>query len=397
MLKRSKRKGRLDKSSILLFFIIAIILVTLVFGYFRLRTDIFTETVKKGEQVVILFAIGGDREYRFFELFMYNPQTNKGSITFIPGNVGSIIESLRRVDRIDVLYRPGDLLALKEKIEEITGVSIPFLIDLKEENVKELVDLLGGLELFIPNPVDLESREKKILLPSGSIVLDGDKIADFISYQDSLEFEIDRIGRKQKFLQSLLKKIGESSDFLLNRNSVKYLRKIMVTNLNSRALNSFVLEMAKLDSERIIFQRVLGSKRIVDDQELIFPHFDGELLKETLKQTQETIASSEISSDEELNIAIEILNGTNVNGLARRAANVFQSFGHDIVSVGNADNDQYLQTVVLDRKGKLESAQKVADLINCERVYSRIDKEVDLSIDVTLILGKDFDGRYCKK
>lgn len=397
MLKNRKRKRKVDKSIILLLVIVAVVLVTVFFGFFQLRTDLFTEMLKEISDITVLFAVSGDQEYRFFELLIYNPQTHKGAVVFVPGNVGAIIESLKRVDRIDALYRPGELQPLKRKVEEITGLEISFIVDLMERDVMDLVDLLGGLELFIPNPVDTTFQDYRVLLPSGSIVLDGAKIKDFISYQDSLESDMDRVARKQKFLQALLKKIGERSSLLLHKNTFNHVKRIIKSNFSSRALISFIREMENLDTERLIFQRVLGSSRIVDNKELLFPHFEGELLKETIKQTQETIASHETLTEEELLIAVEILNGTSVNGLARRAANVFRSFGYEVVSIGNADNDEYLKTVAIDRQGKLESAQKVAGLIRCNRVYSRLDEEMDLTIDVTLILGKDFDGRYCKE
>jgi hypothetical protein len=155
--------------------------------------------------------------------------------------------------------------------------------------------------------------------------------------------------------------------------------------------------LKKLNYEKIVFQRVLGSSRVVDGKELLFPHFDGQLLKEIVKQTVETISSQEPFAEDELTVAIEVLNGTSVGGLARRGANVFQSFGYDIVSVANADNQDYQKTVVLDRKGRLEVAQRVADLIRCQRVYSRLEESGDMTIDVTIILGTDFDGRYCKE
>ena len=397
MFKGIKRRRKLDKSIILLIMILLLILATAIFGFLQLRTDPFTESLKSGRATAFLFAFSGDRDYRFFEVFFYHPQTHKGAIFFLPANVGSIIESMKRIDRIDVLYHPGDLGLLKKKIEALTGLAIPFVVDLREGDLKALVDLLGGLEVFIPNPVEVEFQERKILLPSGSTVLDGEKTVDFISFHDPLESELDWVGREQKLLQALLKSIGERSDFLLNGQAFKYLQKHFPSNLRSRAMRTFVLEMKKLDSERIIYQRVLGSKRTVDKQELLFPHFDGELLKETVVQTQETVASPENKNKEESTAALEILNGTKVSGLARRAANVFQSFGYDIVAVSNADQSEHAKTVVLDRKGKPELAQRVADLIKCGRVYSRMDEKVDLAIDVTVILGTDFDGRYCKE
>jgi anionic cell wall polymer biosynthesis LytR-Cps2A-Psr (LCP) family protein len=390
------RKRKWDKSVLILILIVLIVAAMGVFGYLQLRTDLYTETLKKGEPVSILFAFAGDREYRFFQVLVYHPQTHRGAVLFVPGNVGSIIESLKKVDRIDVLYSPGNPGAFTAKLEQLIGQKINFYIDLNDQNVGDLVDLLGGLELFIPNPVEDTGGEKATLLPSGSVVLDGDKVREFIAYRDPMESEMDWVGREQRFMQALLKRMGES-DTLRSRSGFTLFGNITTTNLNTRALESFVGELTRLDADKLIFQRVLGSTRIVDGKELVFPHFEGQLLKEIMKQTLETLASQDPFAEEDLTIAVEVLNGTNVTGLARRAANVFQSFGYEIVAIGNAENQDYLKTVVLDRKGRIDSAERLAELIRCERVYTRMEEVSDLTVDVTVILGKDFDGRYCKK
>jgi hypothetical protein len=394
---RKKRARRWDKGIFLLLVILVVVGATVVFAYLNLRTDVFAEQVKEGSMISMLFAVSGDKDYRFFSVFMYDPLTHKGAIIFIPGNVGSIVESLKRVDRIDVLYREDELGPIRDKVEQLTGLEIPFVVDMTESSLRRVVDILGGLELFIPNPVDTVCDEVRTLLPSGSVLLDGDKVVSYISYCEKLESEVDYVGRKQKFLQALFKAIGTSGDYLTAKAVFPVFKDAFRSNLSVRALSSFIREMEKLDGERLIFQRVLGSSRVVDNKELLFPHFDGELLKETVKQTRETIASQELLPDEELTVALEVLNGTQVTGLAARAANIFRSFGYDIVTIANAEKSDYLKTVVLDRRGELEAARRVAELIKCQRVYTRPEEEVDVSIDVTLILGKDFDGRYCKE
>jgi anionic cell wall polymer biosynthesis LytR-Cps2A-Psr (LCP) family protein len=390
------RKRKWDKSIFILVAIVLVVAATAVFGYLQLRTDLFTETLKKGEPISVLFAIGGDKDYRFFELFLYHPQTHRGAVLFVPGNVGSIIESLKRVDRIDALYSPGNLGPFIGKLEQLTGERIDFYVDLSDRAVGDLVDLLGGLELFIPNPIEDVGTDRVTLLPSGSVVLDGDKAREFIAYRDPMESEMDWVGREQRFLQALLKRMGES-DILRTRSGFAVFRDRAATNLNPRALEAFVGELGRLEADKLVFQRVLGSSRIVDGQELVFPHFDGQLLKEIMKQTRETLASQDPFAEDDLTVAVEVLNGTGVTGLAGRAANVFQSFGYEIVGVGNADNQDYLKTVVLDRKGRIDAAQRVAELIRCDRVYTRMEEQADPAVDVTVILGKDFDGRYCKK
>jgi len=91
------------------------------------------------------------------------------------------------------------------------------------------------------------------------------------------------------------------------------------------------------------------------------------------------------------------LNGTRVNGLAGRTAEIFRSFGYDLATAQNADRQDYEHTVVLARKGDLATAQQVARIINCTRVHAEPAEGIDTAVDVTIILGKDFDGRYCKE
>jgi hypothetical protein len=94
-------------------------------------------------------------------------------------------------------------------------------------------------------------------------------------------------------------------------------------------------------------------------------------------------------------VTVEVLNGTATPGLAARAREVFLSYDLDVPQPRNADNDGYEYTLVIDRAGAVETAQRVAEIINCTRVQSRPDEGTDRGMDVTVILGRDFDGRTC--
>ncbi len=391
-----RRSRRADRSIILLILIVVIIATTGVYAYLQLRVDLITDALKKKQPLATLFIFSQGEKALFFEVFFYNPATRKGSLFYVPPNVGGVIASINKVDGIDVLYRRGSTAALEQKVEQLTGVRMQSVIDLSLEDAGRLVDLMGGIDVFIPNPVDLVQDGKRILLPSGSVSLDGDKAQDFVSYQDPLETEADMVGRRQKFLQALLKGLGENNAFLLQRGPFRMVRSMLRTNLPPRALASFIAEMGRFDSERMVLQRVLGTTRAVDGRDLLFPHQDGELLKQAVKQTLAANASNEFVPPDALSITVEVLNGTRTAGLANRARDLFQSYDLEVMAPNNADNDQYVNTVVLDRKGNLDNARKVADIIHCTRVYSKPDPQLDQAIDVTVILGRDFDGRYVK-
>ncbi len=386
----------MDLGLLLMVLILIILLSTVLLIYFQFRTDAIKEDVKKGLPIKVLFIFSRKDKPAFFELFMYDASTKRGSILYLPQNIGVIIEKLKRVDAIGMLYDRKNPKPLVEEVGKLLDTEINYYVDLSYDSVVKIVDLLGGIDLFIPNPVNISYDDQKILLPSGSVTLFGDKALEFITYKEKHEPEIDIIGRKQKFLQSLLKGLGNTSRLLSGKRYFDMFKSYLRTNLSDHSLKSLLSELGKMDSERLIFQRSLGTVKDVDGKKLLFPHYDGELLREKVKQTLKTIASKDVLSEEDLSVTIEILNGTKVNGLAARTREIYQSFGYDVISIGNTDN-QYLNTVVLDRKGNLDIAKKVASIIHCERIYTRIDPKIDDAIEVTIILGKDFDGRYCRK
>ena len=100
-----RRKRKWDKSLLVLGLIIAVVLVSAVLLLLQYRTDPLSEALKKDAPLCFLFAVSGDQDYRFFEVLQYHPRTHRGAVLFLPGNVGLIIESLKKVDRMDVRYR----------------------------------------------------------------------------------------------------------------------------------------------------------------------------------------------------------------------------------------------------------------------------------------------------
>jgi anionic cell wall polymer biosynthesis LytR-Cps2A-Psr (LCP) family protein len=394
-----KRSRKTDKSIILLLLIIAVAVTTVVFALYQFRTDKLTNKLKEKNPIAILFLVNNDRQLTFMQLLLYHPVTKKGGLFYIPGNLGTKIESPDRFDRIEVLYSVQDKTPIKRKVEQILDFPVLFYFDMSLNDISNIVDLVGGLELFISNPVDIEYDGKRVLLPSGSVLLDGDKIKDYLTYEVPMEEDREKVGRKQKFLNALLKKMGSptTSAYLLERSAFRLLRMYLKSNLTEKALRSFIVELGKLKSDRLIFQRVLGSLKQVEgvDGPILFPHYEGNLIKQTIRQNLETISSDDPKYDDTLTISIEILNGTTIDGLAKRTKTLYESFGFDVVSYRNADHDQYLNTLVLDRKGESFAAERVAEVIKCERIHSKLDQEK--GADITLILGKDFDGRYCKK
>lgn len=392
MVAHKNRSGSL----IVLGLIVAVAAATGVYAFLQLRVDTLTEILKRKDPVCILFVVSEGGAPLFFEAFLYQAETHKGALIHLPPNIGSVIEPQNRMDGIGALYKPGAAAALRQKVDQILGVPVAFTMEIDGDDFQKTVDLLGGVELFIANPVNLKTGENWVLLPSGSVTLDGDKAWTYAYYRDPLESDLEAVGRMQNLMKAFLKGLGDNRAFLMQKTPFRVLRTLIRTDLSGRALAALLGELADLDAERMLTQRALGNTRTVDGKDLLFLHQEGNLLQEAVTQTIRTLSSADMELPEDLSVTVEVLNGTAVDGLGAKLKPVLQSFDFVVLPPSNADNDQYAATVVLDRKGKLDNAKRVADVIKCRNVYSSPDTKTDQTVDVTVIIGKDFDGRYCK-
>jgi hypothetical protein len=148
-----------------------------------------------------------------------------------------------------------------------------------------------------------------------------------------------------------------------------------------------------------------GNIREVSGQALIFPYWDGSLVKDIVRQTSAGLVRPAESTLGDRVFTVEVLNGTVVSGLAGRTAELFQNFGYDIIAVGNADRNDYESTIIIDRSGSEEMVRAFGDVIRCTNIRfeapNYAQEGIDLLLqnyeyqpDITLILGNDFNGRY---
>jgi hypothetical protein len=201
-------------------------------------------------------------------------------------------------------------------------------------------------------------------------------------------------------MQAFINKLSHSSTLLKNRYVQPYVVQESNSNLQKSALNLLWNELAIFDSDNLTWKNIAGAVRQIDGQTLLFPYYDGNIVKETVTQTIALLKDSEQISADLWIRKIAIQNGTERNGLAAQAARRFESMGFSVAEISNAPSADVLYTVVLDVSGNLEQARRVADVIRCTRVYSVVQADDDdgQSFDgVQVILGRDFDGQYVRQ
>ena len=396
MASKNMKKKPLEKSLLFLILIIIFLIIMIITFYFILRTNKIAEIQKDKSIISLLLIIEKDGTPIATELFLYYSATGKGAFLDIPAETGLIIKSVNRVDRIDSIYDSNKPDTYISEIEALVGIELPFYITLKEDQFIRISDILEGLNVFIPNPLDTSIHDSRFLVPSGAMNLDGQKSFLYGFEQLDDEPETDKVERRQKLIRAFFKRVSEQNEVISHGKMFKHIYRNLRTNIDQVSLKQLFLEFSNLDADHIVMQRTSGVLTRVDEKVLLDPLWDGELVKDIVKQTLNALFTSDVSSSTDRIFRIEILNGTSVRRLAGKTAEVFRSFGYDIVTVSNADNQDYLKTIVYDRFGNEGAARSIADVIRCGNIQvGSYEGHTESIADFQIILGKDFNGRYC--
>lgn len=394
-------KSSVNKGSIFLVIIFMILAITSIVMIFALQTDTVGDMLKNDELIKILIVLEQDGKPICTDVLIYYPVSRRGALFDIPGNTGAIFSSVGRTDRIDQVYVEKGVDVYKSEIQKLTGTSIPFTLEISLEGFSTLTDLLGGLRVFVPTAVDYVSETgERYLLPSGAVTLDGNKIADYLTYSLPEDTASDIQDRKQNAIVSFFSAINTNKSTIFTKKVFPFFGKHIKSNVDEEGLYKLMSEISAIDAERLMPQTVLGASRIVEGKTLLFPYYDGQLIKDVFKQTTTALvsASGQVASRV---YVLEIQNGTTVQGLAKNTAAILQGAGYDVLSTINAESNDIESTMIIDHIGNEAEAKVLADFILCENIVTDEIKaddelEADSLVDFTIILGKDFDGRYVR-
>lgn len=387
------------KGMIFLFLIVAIFLSLIVSFYVYLRADSVKDKLKTDPIIKALILIEDGQNVVFTSAFLAYAESGKGALITIPENTGAIYESLGRVDRIDAVFKEKGIDAYRREIEKLLDLDLSYTIEIQLKDFERLADLLGGLGVFIPQPVDERGPNGEIwLLPSGAVRLFGSKVAAYMTYSLDAEDEDSVQERRQSMLVALLAALRKNRNLIFQRENFKYFASCFSSNLNQKDFTELLELITRIDYERITQLEVTGLNQNVDGNVLLYPFRNGDFIKEVARRTVSSIIQASGAGGDRTYV-LEIQNGTKVQGLARNTQILLQGAGFEVLNVSNAPSNEYEQTEIVDLIGNRDAAKSLGDFIRCTKITeARVAAEGENvetpNFDFILILGRDFDGRY---
>ena len=394
---KSKKTPEFDWVSLILIIIAIGIIIAAVYFIFYFKESKVLQLIEKNKTISGIFVENRGNKTDAIFLSFYNPKTEKLAFIMIPGNTRIKIEYEKApaYDTISNMYNKGNAFVVKNTIEKLTGYKFTFYMIYKLSTVEKFIDLLEGISINLQNPFDYIDVNNSIFIriPRGESLLDGAKVKEFLMYQYGDNGLKAKLENHRIITEAILDRKSDVMELSRKNSIVRLLMKQVDTNLSIKDIKVLISRMQYLNSSRLLFYKMFGKSMKIKGKNYLLPIDNGKWLSDRIGELTKFLNNegpAPIGDD----IKIEILNGSNNPGQAQNLRNYFIKYGFNVVHFGNALRNDYEKTVVIDRVGKPLLAKRIADIINCKEVYTKIDKS--LMVDITIIIGNDFEGRYVR-
>lgn len=318
---------------------------------------------------------------------------SSASVVAIPGNV-RVELSDGQVHRLgDATSVGGDAEAVAA-VEELSGLQISHYVKIDAAGFCELVDELGGIEVDLPEAVgDADAGSET--LPAGSQVLNGEQALLLCRADDFISAAEQQRGANQAAVVQALFKKFVGMDKLAFYLRMDAFADCFSTDMDLAGAFDVLAALKGVVPESIatgVMPTYASSADGVTYQVPISDEWKAMLERFAAGDAPQQDKQSVIESVDPASFSITVNNGGSVEGAAADASSLLENAGFNVVSVGNAAQAVYDNTLVVYQRSEDESKAEalVATLGTGRAVLDSVNYAFDT--DILVVVGKDWQA-----
>ncbi|WP_225906795.1 LCP family protein [Thermoleptolyngbya sp. PKUAC-SCTB121] len=213
--------------------------------------DHFVDAPEDAEDIVL----GGRSDVML--LVRVDPATTTASILSIPRDTRVEIPGYGVAKINHANQEGGAALAAQTVSYNLDGVPIDRYVRVSTDSFRALVDLLGGIEVYVPFRMEYEdvTQKLKIDLEEGHQWLNGDQAEQFARYRNDGQGDIGRVQRQQQLLRALKDRLASPATVTKLPQIIALMQEYVDTNLTLEemlALGNFALTMERSDLRMVM-------------------------------------------------------------------------------------------------------------------------------------------------
>ena len=322
--------------------------------------------------------------------------------------------------RINTAHFLGDLYKhtgggpglARATVEYNLGVPIDYYVRLNFQAFVSLVDMIGGVDIYVEKDIndplypDHAYGYDPLYIPAGWHHFNGEMALKYARTRHSSN-DFDRARRQQQVMSAILEKVTNIGLLPDLAKKAPEIYKMLEASIQTDMALDQMLALANLATQvdrgtiryGVIDQTCTQPWITPDGAQVLVP------LRDKMREVRDYVfaadvpvpapdqnqAQAAITPTPEI-ATVSVLNGTTRVGLAGTTSDYLQAQGLDVTAVGNADRQDYRQSVVVMNRDKPLTAAQIASLLQLPATAVVRGIDPNAPHDIVVILGSDYTG-----
>ncbi|GAB4146705.1 MAG: LCP family protein [Cyanobacteria bacterium J069] len=348
--------------------------------------DHFTDAPEDAPDIVL----GGRSDVML--LVRVDPVSNTASILSIPRDTRVEIPGYGTAKINHANQEGGPALAAETVRHNFDGVPIDRYVRVSTDSFRALVDLLGGIEVYVPFRMEYEdvTQKLKIDLEEGLQQLNGDQAEQFARYRNDGQGDVGRVQRQQQLLKALRDRLAHPATVTKLPQIIEMMQQYVDTNLTLEemlSLGNFALMMDRNDLRMVMLPgRFSRPDESIASYWILNRRERDRIMQDYFQVPGMNVRLARNTDPTSLRIAVQ--NASGDERATRRLVRYLRDQGFYNVYVIQEWSAWEGETQVIAQRGDLEGAAMVQRSLGVGEVVSA--SFGDLDSDLTIRIGTDW-------
>jgi polyisoprenyl-teichoic acid--peptidoglycan teichoic acid transferase len=328
-------------------------------------------------------------------------------LRFDPESKRLVVMSIPRDTRVEVGDRGiqkinaandigGPALAAKTTSQLLGGVGVDRYITLNAQGVRELVDALGGVTVYIPKDMKYQddSQHLYINLKAGKQRLNGNQAMNLLRFRHDQNGDIGRIQRQQMVMRALMEQSLNPATVARLPKILKVIQSYVDTNVSVEELVALVGFASKVSRSNVQMLMVPGDFSSPGEYDASYWLPDYNRIPAMVAQYFNVGTDTAEKSPAPANLRVAIQDSTKQVTATQALLTKLQSGGLPNVGLDEPYGEPLKVTRIVAQQGDVESARAVRQILGFGEI--RVESTGELRSDVTVQVGQDWVQRHVK-
>jgi len=323
-------------------------------------------------------------------LIRVNPQNKSIRVLSIPKDTMISIpeKGLSKVSQANA--SGGPVLAARVVSRSLSNTAIHRYIRISTAGMQQLVDQLGGVEVFVPKPMQYKDSAQKlnINLVSGWQTLNGEQAQQYVRFREHSSGDLKRVQRQQRLLLALRERLWSPKVLPRLPQLTRVMGKYFDTNLKLEemmALVNFALKVERDNFQMALLPGIFSRLSADPDSYWLNLNGQGKLLAD---YTGVNLASLKRKNKPITSLKIAIQNTDNRPQQTQKVIEALKKHGFAKVYAVPNWSDKRAKSQIIVQKGNKQAAKTLQQILGINHID--VSATGDIESDLTIRIGKDW-------